>query len=71
LPIWAGVIPITTVIGNPVASPHLPPGVARPANIAPYTPDTRLDLALSSTHTLYDEGTKTAATRHKTVTQPR
>jgi uncharacterized protein len=53
LPIWAGVLPVATVIGQPVDSPHLLPGVARPANIAPYTAGSRLDDALLATQAIY------------------
>ncbi len=36
-PIWAGVIPISTVSGDPVSDDRLLPGVATPENIANYT----------------------------------
>lgn len=31
---WAGIVPVHTVVGEPVDDPELRPGIARPANIA-------------------------------------
>jgi uncharacterized protein len=50
LPIWAGVIPIHTVIGVTTDSPHLPPGTERPANISAYTQGAPLDAVLTAMH---------------------
>lgn len=36
LPCWAGVIPIHTLVGAPVADPRLAPGIAWPRGLAPY-----------------------------------
>jgi uncharacterized protein len=55
LPIWAGVIPVTTVIGAVTDSPHLPHAIPQPANIAPYAAGSRLDDVLMATHALYAE----------------
>jgi uncharacterized protein len=50
LPIWAGVIPVRTVIGAAEDSPHLPPGVQRPADIAGYAAGASLDAVLAAMH---------------------
>jgi hypothetical protein len=55
-PVWAGVIPVATVLGAPVASPALLPGLVRGADLAPYTPDRRLDQALTETQEVYARG---------------
>jgi uncharacterized protein len=51
LPIWAGVIPVHTVIGATTDSPHMPAGVPRPTNIAAYATGARLDDVLTAMHT--------------------
>ena len=38
LPIWAVVIPVTTVLGQPQASADLPAGTAFPAHLARFRP---------------------------------
>jgi uncharacterized protein len=48
LPIWAGVIPVHTVLGSVTDSPHLPPGVDRPQHISAYAPHARLDDVLTA-----------------------
>ena len=53
LPIWAGVIPVRTVIGAAEPSPHLPAGVARPATLSPYAEGRTLDEALLETQLAY------------------
>lgn len=53
LPIWAGVIPVETVIRAATDSPHLPAGVARPAELDLYAPGSRLDVALLAAQKLY------------------
>ncbi len=50
LPIWAGVIPVQTVIGAAMDSPHLPDGTPRPADIAAYAQGARLDEVLTAMH---------------------
>ncbi|MFO1147562.1 MAG: pyridoxamine 5'-phosphate oxidase family protein [Alsobacter sp.] len=56
LPIWAGVIPVRTVIGPAQPSPHLPEGVARPATLSAYTEGRALGDALLETQQLYEKG---------------
>ncbi|HEX9121820.1 MAG TPA: pyridoxamine 5'-phosphate oxidase family protein [Actinomycetota bacterium] len=34
--VWAGVLPLRTVPGEPEADPHLPPGLAAPENVTRY-----------------------------------
>jgi nitroimidazol reductase NimA-like FMN-containing flavoprotein (pyridoxamine 5'-phosphate oxidase superfamily) len=48
LPIWAGVIPLRTVVDAPVADPRNLPGVVAPADIADYTPGARLDQVMTT-----------------------
>ncbi|MFQ3622617.1 MAG: pyridoxamine 5'-phosphate oxidase family protein [Acetobacteraceae bacterium] len=33
LPYWAGIVPVYTVVGEPIDDPDLRPGIARPANV--------------------------------------
>lgn len=56
LPIWAGVIPVRTVLGEAVASPHLPDGTQRPDHLAAYRADARLDHVLSAMQLTYLAG---------------
>jgi len=37
LPIWAGLVPVRTEFGAPVAAPDLRDGIALPPSVAPYT----------------------------------
>jgi len=39
LPVWAGVLPLSMVAGEPVADPRLAPGTPVPANIARFKPE--------------------------------
>ncbi|ATN32640.1 flavin-nucleotide-binding protein [Rhizobium sp. ACO-34A] len=55
LPVWAGVIPVRTVIGETEASPHLPAGVSKPETLSLFSTGTRLDDALTETQRLYEE----------------
>jgi nitroimidazol reductase NimA-like FMN-containing flavoprotein (pyridoxamine 5'-phosphate oxidase superfamily) len=48
LPIWAGVIPLRTVVDAPIADPRNLPGVAAPADIADYKPGARLDQVMTT-----------------------
>ena len=54
LPTWAGVIPVTTVIGAPEISPHVPEGVAFPAHLAHFREGRRLDDVLLESQSLYE-----------------
>jgi nitroimidazol reductase NimA-like FMN-containing flavoprotein (pyridoxamine 5'-phosphate oxidase superfamily) len=36
LPVWAGVLPLRTVAGEPIDAPDLPPGITPPANVRLY-----------------------------------
>lgn len=56
LPIWAGVIPLRTVIGEAEISPEVPAGVALPADLAPYRPGRDFAEALAEAQRRY-EGT--------------
>ena len=47
LPGWAGVIPVTTVIGEGVDDPRLAPGTAWPQHLGDYAPGAALDDILS------------------------
>ncbi len=47
LPIWAGVIPFTTVIGEAEACPRVAAGTPTSASLAPYAPGRALDEVLS------------------------
>lgn len=53
LPVWAGVIPVETVLRAEQPSPVLPATIPRPTDLAPYAPGTRLDDALRATQTLF------------------
>lgn len=48
LPIWAGVIPLRTIVDPPVADARNLPGVAAPTDIAAYAPGARLDQVLAT-----------------------
>jgi uncharacterized protein len=50
LPIWAGVIPVRTIIGATTDSPHLPAGTPRPADIAAYAEGSTLGDVLTAMH---------------------
>jgi nitroimidazol reductase NimA-like FMN-containing flavoprotein (pyridoxamine 5'-phosphate oxidase superfamily) len=49
LPIWAGVLPIRTVLGAAVPDEKLKPGVERPAHLSIFKPDAELDALMSQT----------------------
>ena len=42
LPVWAGVVPLRVVAGEPVADPLLPPGVEPPAHVLNYARGVRV-----------------------------
>ncbi|BAT61272.1 pyridoxamine 5'-phosphate oxidase [Variibacter gotjawalensis] len=52
--IWAGVIPVETVIRAEQDCPRILPGKTRPDNVAAYTDGRRLDAALTETHKAYE-----------------
>ena len=54
LPIWAGVIPLHTVIGEAEVSPHVPAGVDRPADLAAYRPGRSLGEIFAETQAIYE-----------------
>ncbi|GEO83404.1 MULTISPECIES: pyridoxamine 5'-phosphate oxidase family protein [Alphaproteobacteria] len=54
LPVWAGVIPVTTVIGKPETSPHVPSGVSIPEHLALYDEGRPLDDVLIEAQALYE-----------------
>lgn len=56
LPIWAGVIPLRTVIGEAEISPAVPDGVAPPADIAAYRPGRTLGEVFAETQRIYEGG---------------
>ncbi|WP_137390760.1 pyridoxamine 5'-phosphate oxidase family protein [Rhodoligotrophos defluvii] len=53
-PVWAGVIPVRTIIGEEEPSPGLMPGVERSEALAAYRPGRRLDEALTEAQRLYE-----------------
>ncbi len=55
-PVWAGVIPVTTVLGAPQPSSALLPGLVMGADMAPYAPGRRLDEVLTETQAVYERG---------------
>lgn len=54
LPLWAGVIPVATVIGAEDPCPRLPAGVKRPANLAAYREGRRLDETFVEMQRVYE-----------------
>ena len=54
IPAWAGVIPVSTVIGAAEISPNVPDGVAFPAHLAPYRQGRRLDETLTECQQAYE-----------------
>lgn len=53
-PVWAGVIPVRTVVGAEEPCPRLLPGLARPESLSAYREGARLDEALTQTQRLYE-----------------
>jgi len=53
-PIWAGVIPVRTVIGDEQPCPRVMPGIERPDDLAMYRNGDTLDAALLETQRLYE-----------------
>jgi nitroimidazol reductase NimA-like FMN-containing flavoprotein (pyridoxamine 5'-phosphate oxidase superfamily) len=56
LPIWAGVIPVTTVLGAVEACPRVLPGVSMPAGLADYAEGRRLDEVFLEMQAKYEAG---------------
>lgn len=55
-PVWAGVIPVSTVIGALQPSPILAPGITVPDNLRHYAQGRTLDEALLETQAIYEAG---------------
>jgi nitroimidazol reductase NimA-like FMN-containing flavoprotein (pyridoxamine 5'-phosphate oxidase superfamily) len=55
LPIWAGVIPVTTVLGAAETCPRLVDGVEKPQTLSIFPEGGRLDAALREGQRLYEE----------------
>lgn len=55
LPVWAGIIPVSTVIGTLKPSPVMDPSIAVPQGVALYREGRRLDDALLETQALYEQ----------------
>lgn len=55
-PVWAGVIPVTTVLGTAEPSPVLAPDLTPGADLAAYGPGRRLDAALRETQAAWTRG---------------
>lgn len=56
LPIWAGVIPVTTVLGAVEACPRVLPGVTMPEGLADYAEGRRLDEVFLEMQAKYRAG---------------
>ncbi|UVK46294.1 pyridoxamine 5'-phosphate oxidase family protein [Mesorhizobium sp. AR07] len=55
-PVWAGVIPVRTVVGAAEPCPRLLPGIERPSNLSGYAEGERLDRALMQAQLAYEGG---------------
>ena len=55
-PVWAGVIPVRTIIGADEPSARLRPDIGRPAELSIYREGRRLDETLLETQRLYEAG---------------
>jgi nitroimidazol reductase NimA-like FMN-containing flavoprotein (pyridoxamine 5'-phosphate oxidase superfamily) len=56
LPIWAGVIPVRTVLGAAETCPRVAAGVEKPETLAIFPEGGTLDAALATGQRLYEEG---------------
>ena len=56
LPIWAGVIPVSTVLGDVEPCPRLVAGVEQPPEVGLYAPGRTLDQGLLDAQRAYEEG---------------
>ncbi|TMV67090.1 hypothetical protein FGG78_32475 [Thioclava sp. BHET1] len=54
LPIWAGVIPVKTVLGAPQSSADLPAGTTFPVHLERFRPGRALDDCLLETQAIYE-----------------
>ena len=54
-PIWAGIIPVRTVIGEEQPCPRVLPDIARPESLSIYRAGDTLDAALLDAQRLYEE----------------
>ncbi|MBR0555508.1 pyridoxamine 5'-phosphate oxidase family protein [Ciceribacter sp. L1K23] len=54
LPVWAGIIPVSTVLGSPETSPHVPPGVSFPDHLSGHREGRRLDEVLTEAQERYE-----------------
>ncbi|MBP1851207.1 pyridoxamine 5'-phosphate oxidase family protein [Rhizobium halophytocola] len=57
-PLWAGVIPVETVLRSPEISPQVPAGTAVPPHVRLYGEGRRLDDALLEAQALYEASAK-------------
>ncbi|MCF3641513.1 pyridoxamine 5'-phosphate oxidase family protein [Rhizobium sp. TRM95111] len=55
LPIWAGVIPVKTVLGDVEPCPRVPAGVEPPPELDLYAPGRTLDAALADAQRAYEQ----------------
>lgn len=53
-PVWAGVIPVRTIVEEAQPCPHVPPGMDVPRYLAPFAAGGMLDTALSETQRRYE-----------------
>ncbi|MBO3760436.1 pyridoxamine 5'-phosphate oxidase family protein [Ciceribacter sp. L1K22] len=56
LPVWAGIIPVSTVLGTPETSPQVPEGVPFPGYLAGHREGRRLDEVLTEAQAKYEAG---------------
>ncbi|MDX3928241.1 MAG: pyridoxamine 5'-phosphate oxidase family protein [Shinella sp.] len=54
LPIWAGVIPVRSVVGEAETCPRSVPGVKKPETLSVYRPGETLDGALTAAQRIYE-----------------
>jgi nitroimidazol reductase NimA-like FMN-containing flavoprotein (pyridoxamine 5'-phosphate oxidase superfamily) len=53
LPIWAGVLPIRTVVGAAVPDAKMTPGIRQPAHLSIFQPETEFDALMTRTAALW------------------
>src|SRR5690606_34372751 len=56
LPIWAGVVPVTTLLGTVEPCPRLVDGVEAPPELGVYKNGDRLDQSLLAAQQTYEQG---------------
>ncbi|WP_088560938.1 pyridoxamine 5'-phosphate oxidase family protein [Arboricoccus pini] len=54
-PVWAGVLPVSTIVGAEQPSPALLAGLERPTNLDAYAPGRRLDEVLIEMQAAYED----------------